>query len=456
MFGRLTSTFSPKEIERIESMALADAEAGRHESAEKGIKKLLRAQPRDRLAAMALVRLVGSGQLSIDRGLEVFDAIFRAHQNDSEVVAAIGNAADGVRDIDELNAPPPEAALFVELADALQRFAHTAESSPSELPLLSALATTTRMMARQRDDVTARSYRRLVELAPEASHHHYNLGLFCKTRGLFREGMLANQAAARLADTPSESHAWNLGICATGAGEGAVALDVWKRIGQKIEMGRFGLPEGGYPSCKVKLAQRPLAERDSANDDPGLEETIWIERLSPCHGIVRSALYRNLGVDFGDVVLIDGAPITHHTYGEKKVPVFPHLATLLRRGYRFYDFAGTQQSKRQLADASDELAADAEIYSHTEQFVVLCDKCWRTEETDHAEHQGRNEHVVVGRIVAPPDIEPGELLSQLDKAIAARSPCRIYTPELCEAAGLHERAAVEQRRFAMIVSARGR
>ena len=74
--------------------------------------------------------------------------------------------------------------------------------------------------------------------------HHYNLGLFCKTRGLFREGMLANQVAAGLVDEPVDSYEWNLGICATGAGEGSVALDVWQRMEQKIEMGRFAFGQG--------------------------------------------------------------------------------------------------------------------------------------------------------------------------------------------------------------------
>ena len=83
-------------------------------------------------------------------------------------------------------------------------------------------------------------------------------------------------------------------------------------------MGRFGLPEGLYPQCKVKLAERPLAERTADVDNPGSEETIWIERLSPCHGIIRSVLYYDLGVDYGDIILIDGAPITYHTYGDTK------------------------------------------------------------------------------------------------------------------------------------------
>jgi hypothetical protein len=308
------------------------------------------------------------------------------------------------------------------------------------------------MMARQRDDVCARAHRRLTELAPDTGYHHYNLGLYCKTRGLFHEGLRANQAAARLADEPSDACDWNLGICATGAGEGAIALELWKRRGQKMKLGRFGLPDGGYPDCKVKLAQRPLAERDATQDDPGLEETIWVERLSPCHVIVRSALYQRLGVDYGDVVLFDGAPITRHTYDEQKIPVFPHLATLVRPGYHFYDFAGTQESERQLADASTALADDALIYSHTEQFAQLCEACWHSEATNHAKHTKTTAHIVTGRIVAPPHIEPSELLRQLDAAMAERAPCRIYVPDLCEAAGWSERAEVERRRFGMVAS----
>jgi hypothetical protein len=63
-----------------------------------------------------------------------------------------------------------------------------------------------------------------------------------------------------------------------------------------------------------------------------------------------------------------------------------------------------------------------------------------------------DKHVVTGRIAAPPDIEARELLHQIDKAMASREPCRIYIPDLCEAAGFPERASVERRRFEMITS----
>ncbi|MDX1563673.1 MAG: prenyltransferase, partial [Gammaproteobacteria bacterium] len=270
----------------------------------------------------------------------------------------------------------------------------------------------------------------------------------------FAEGVDANLAAARLAAEPGESYEWNLGICATGAGQGALALEVWQRLGQKIDMGRFGLPEGGYPQCKVRLAERPLAERAADCDDPGLEETIWIQRLSPCHGIVRSVLYQDLGVDFGDVVLFDGAPITYHRYGDADIPVFPHLATLVRRGYQRYDFAGTQDEPGELGDASADLPEDSIVYSHSENFRLVCASCWRDPELDHASHDNVEWQVVTGRIAAPAHIAAADLLEALDEAIAARR-CQLYAPALCEAAGLEERASVERRRFDLLANNRG-
>jgi hypothetical protein len=221
-------------------------------------------------------------------------------------------------------------------------------------------------------------------------------------------------------------------------------------MGHKIELGRFGLPEGRYPLCKVKLAQRPLAERTADEDDPGEEETVWIERLSPCHGIIRSVLYGKLGVDYGDVILMDGAPITYHTYGEERVPVFPHLATLLRRNYQIFDFAGTQETARQLADLSEELGGDAVIYSHSENLKVLCANCWRDPDLDHDQHERMEKHVITGRIAAPPDIAPARLLNLIDKGIEKRGQCQLFAPDLCAAAGLMERERIDRRRFALL------
>jgi hypothetical protein len=161
-------------------------------------------------------------------------------------------------------------------------------------------------------------------------------------------------------------------------------------------------------------------------------------------------LYYDLGVNYGDVVLFDGAPITSHKYGDEEIDVFPHMATLLRRNYQFFDFAGTQDAPERLGEINKVLGAEPILYSHTDNMVTLCASCWNNPETNHARHEETTKHVVTGRIAAPPEMAPRELLAQLDAGLKDLAPCQLYTPDLCKAAGEQKRAKVEQRRFDML------
>lgn len=450
MSNFLSRILSPREIESLEHEVIEAARAGSKETAWQKLQSLRNAQHHQRDAAKSLLQIICRKCIPTEGAVELVSEIAKSHNEDFDIVARLGECLESVRDIDDLNAPSPADAVFYSIVDHLASLAKDHAGRPTEETILRGLSTSARMLARQRDSLAESSYRKLVEINPQESHHHYNLGLFFKTRGQFEEGMKSNQTAARLAKEDVDSYQWNLGICATGAGHGAVALDVWKRIGQKIEMGRFGLPDGSYPSCKVKLAERPLAERTASTDDPGLEETIWIERLSPCHGIIRSVLFKDLGVDYGDVILMDGAPITYHTYGDRKVPVFPHLATLMRRNYQFYDFAGTQDESRQLANLSTELDEDIVVYPHSEALRWLCSSCWRDPDIQHEKHDSIQKHVVTGRVAAPRHIDPAQVLDQLDHALAKQSRCQLYAPGLSAVAGDGPRALVDQRRFDLL------
>lgn len=441
---------SSDEIETVAQDVIDEALAGRKDAAWDRALPLRKALRHQSEAVDALLWIVGEHGFSPENAIAVLTEIGTYHAQDVGVMAELGESLEAIRDVDDLNAPPPGDAIYYTVVEKLAAFAGVRVGLPEEEAILHGLGTAARMVARQRDEIAENCYRRLTELNPRKCANHYNLGLFFKTRGRFEEGVQANQKAISLADGDLEPYQWNLGICATGAGNAALALDLWKRMGQKIEMGRFGLPEGGYPQCKVKLAERPLAERSADMDDPGLEETVWIERLSPCHGVIRSVLYENLGVDYGDVVLFDGAPVAFHTYGDAQIPVFPHLATLIRRNYQFYDFAGTQEEPRQLADISADLQEDTVVYSHSENIRVLCRNCWRDPDVDHADRAPIEKCVVTGRIAAPPHIAPAHLLEQLDEALAKRGRLHLYAPELCEAAGLNARTLVEKRRFDML------
>jgi len=443
--------FSRKlKVKRIKEIHGAAIEASDSDETWSILKPLIDAQCSNGVAAEALVDVISHGNLTVDQSVDLLSSIYDAHVDNDDLVILIGSAMESGRDMNYLNDAPPEHPLFRKLIEHLFQLAKSHKDTEKEALIIESLSCTARLMGRQYDDIALESYARLVELLPDTSWAHYNQGLFFKTRGHFSAGVIANKKAMQLAEEACESYQWNLGICATGSGQGEEAHGIWKDMGQKIELGRYGLPEGGYPSCKVRLAERPLSERDAESDDPGLEETIWIERLSPCHGIIRSVLYRDLGINYGDVILFDGAPITCHTYGDQQIAVFPHLATIKKNNYQLYDFAGTQEERDLLGNLSSELAKDAVIYSHTENYSVLCTTCWRNEDIDHEHTEGEEKHVVTGKIAIPPSINPRAILDMIDDALKDTPENRIFSPDLCRAAGLEDRARIEERRYALL------
>ena len=404
----------------------------------------------DRDTAALLIWALEDRPLPADDVADIFARILSAHGDDPVIRRDLCLTIEAARDLDDLNAPPPDHPLFGDVLRMLLELHLQNDDLRRERAILEALASTARLMGRQKDDLAERSYRRLVELDPENPYAHYGFGLFCKTRGRFAEGMAANQRALDLiGDRNPEAIQWNLGICATGAGAGAgqVALDLWRSLGNTLEIGPHGLPAGGYPMCKVRLAERPLAERTANSDDPGLQESIWVERLSPCHGIVRSVLMQtDLGVDFGDMVLFDGAPITYHRYGERTVAVFPHLATLHPGNHHFYHFAATQPESGVVERVNDALKGQALIYSHTENCYSLCACCWRNEDADHT-HETVDHNVVLGRIAVHPDTSAGDILNKIDAAFSGIDGAHLISPDLARAAGQHDRARLENARF---------
>lgn len=413
---------------------------------------LIAKQAGDRDAASDLVRILGEGVLPPDETARLFGAVFDAHRDDGALIAYMGGYMEEARDIDDLNAPPPDAPVFARMIARLTEIQLKNRGTEREKLVAEALAQTARLVARQHDDLAERTYRRLLELVPESSDAHYSYGLYCKTRGHFTEGVAANRRAIELHPSGgSEAARWNLGICATGAGDGQTAIEVWRAMGNKLEIADSGLPEGGYPACKVRVAQRPLAERGADNDDPGLQENIWVQRLSPCHGIVRSVMYSpEIGTDYGDTILFDGAPITYHLYGDKQIAVFPHLVTLKRGKFRFYDFAATQGEGDAVNAANDRLDANVYVYSHTTSVYHLCSNCWRDESVQHERHETEEHKVIHGRIAVHPDIPPAEALARIDAAYEGLTGARLFSPDLCDAAGQPERATLERRRFEML------
>ncbi len=404
----------------------------------------LRAAFANPAAAVGLARSLGSFEPSA--ALALGRELLAAHGDEDAVLTQLGWAFGSLTDLDDLNAAPPTDPWFAAVVARLEARVALAPATET-VRLLDALALAARRLGRCGDSIAERAHARMLAIEPDDAHHHYNHGLFLKTRGQFAEGQRANQRAIDLGNDSTAAW-WNLGICATGAGDGAAALAAWRHLGQVLELGPSGLPEGRYPMAKLRIAQRPLAERDAACDEPGVQENLWIERVSGCHGIVRSAVFHDeLGVEFGDVVMFDGAPIGR----DDDKPIFPHLATLRRAGYHVWEFAGTQATSGQLQALSQALPEDAVLYAHTEQVQILCRQCAMGRGGAHThDRDGADHRVVRGKLCAPPHLTPRTILASLDAAVAANPGTSVLAPSLADDAGDRARGRVEARRLAML------
>lgn len=377
-----------------------------------------------------------------------------ASDPDRSVLVDLGSASEGLVDLRYLNDPSPTDPFFGELCDRLEAALEATSNFEEGWLVAWGLSTVARVCGRSRDAACERAHQVLTLPDPPRWVDVYNHGLFLKIRGRFAESMAANERAMALGGADDDAVVWNLGIAATAIGEGERALGLWReKLGAVLELGADGLPTGTWPACQVRLAEHPLAERSVDQDGPGLEETVWVQRLSPCHGRIRSALFNDLGVDYGDVVLFDGAPVVVRRRGDREVPVYPHLATIRREGWTNLAFSATQQGHHDVDQLGRSLPGDLDLYVHTDRYRVLCRSCW--EQAEHAVHGEEEEHrVVTGKLVAPPGMALTAVGEALDAGLKAAGTVRLYVPDLWAAVGDVPRAEVERRRAGMLQSAR--
>jgi len=157
-----------------------------------------------------------------------------------------------------------------------------------------------------------------IAAAPHQTGWQYELGLALKAAGQFRAAISAFEAydAAGDDDEVEEGVLWNLGICATGAGLGPLALRCWEGLGRTDS--RFG-PDG-LPQVPALLDVR-LRVRIA----PQLYTYVLAAPQSPCHG-------RLLGpagaVPAGARVLWDTTPVFTDGEEDDDLPCMPLLGPL--------------------------------------------------------------------------------------------------------------------------------
>ncbi|MEP9318774.1 tetratricopeptide repeat protein [Pseudomonas sp. LABIM340] len=220
-------------------------------------------------------------------------------------------------------------------------------------------------------DAALALYLQAIELAPEKSETHYNIGLIYKYRGDWPASQRYNQQAVDL--TPDDEAAnWNLAIAATALRDWSCARAVWNRLGISIELGDRPI-EADFGMTPVRL-----------NADESAE-VVWAQRIDPVRASLLNIPYPDSGFRHGDIVLHDGAAVGYRENQGREYPVFNVLELFTASPHSTYEInlrLGSPEDLDELQQRLDELDIANESWSKNVR--VLCRQC--SEGHPHEQH----------------------------------------------------------------------
>jgi hypothetical protein len=407
---------------RVVAAALAAAGAGERERAWALFGQFQQDVASSRAAALAFAELL-DGDPAYAEALNVAERIVGGFGSDPEVVIKLSAALLRVAELRPADEPPFEKGPAHLAAGACQRCFEQLDGKARMDPNLGGylqinLADCLRMMGPDHDEDALNAYKVALAIDDRRGSWWFNLGLLHKWRGRFREGLDANQKAyARLG---AQRHVlWNLAICATALGEGKLALEAWQKIGVQGELSAGGMPYvPDMPPMQVRVAT--LGEETGQNDPLPAQavtfEVLWVQPLSPCHGVIQSPTARRASVDYGDVVLWDGAPVRLNRVGERDVPVFPLLWILRPGDERRLRFVGMEK-QRGAAEALD-LGEDTKL-------VVF----------DRRSSPAGDAHLFYGKLIVPGARDLNEVRRALETGLRTKAGLTLAVPQLYELLG---------------------
>jgi len=303
-----------------------------------------------------------------------------------------------------------------------------------------------------RDAEAQEAFTRAIELDPERGEWWYDAGLLDKWRGRFDEGYAANEQA-RMRMGPQRPVLWNLAICATALGKAEEAVEIWEEIGVPARLDRSrGMPYvAGLPPMLLRVLSRTSPTDGTAPlpDKTVGFELVWVAPLSPCHGVVQSPTFRDAPIDYGDLVLWDGAPVAaHQTSAEDPVPVFPLLEILRRGNERRWSFVAFEREPGALEGLEATLPEGTRVFVQHERVGHHCTACEVGEPHEHGETgtvSGAGAGALVrGKVVVQPMQDLEGFREAWEEAIGARS-LSVSLPALYEELGDSKRAGQEHQ-----------
>lgn len=245
-------------------------------------------------------------------------------------------------------------------------------------------------------------------------------------------------------------------IVALGAGEPDEAADALRALGLTVEAAPGALPlVPDLAMLAVRVPSRPPrhAMLAMSPDATGAFETVWVQPLSPMHGVVRTATFREAPCDFGDVILFDVAPIAMVPVpgGEQMAPLLAFLMVLKAGDERRLPFLSLEQEPGQTSRILEALPSGVVPQIHSQSVHRVCPRCMAGETLVKHEHlPPEDQRYVVGKIVVPAAIELKAVASAIDGAKATEPGVLLAIPALYEALKRTAEAGKHHQRWGAI------
>lgn len=408
--------------------AVAAARAGDVEQAFALFSPFREAVGSSREAALAFAELLALHP-SYEEALTVAERAVGGFDTDPSVVIPLSAALLRVAELRPGDEPPFDKGPAHLAAGACQRCFESLASKQRTDPEVGGylqlnMGDALRMMGPDHDEDALKAYQVALAIDSTRGSWWFHLGLFYKWRGRFREGLDANQKAyARLGAT--RPVLWNLAICATALGEGKLALEAWEKLGIVGTLSAAGMPYvADIPPMQIRVA---TVGEETGQGDPlparaVTFEVLWVQPLSPCHGVVQSPTARRASVDYGDVVLWDGAPVRMNRVANRDVPVFPLLWILRPGDERRLRFVGMQKQRGMVQELGTALGS------------ALGDDCPLVV-FDERSNPAADAHLFYGKLIVPAARELADVQRALEQAIAKRPGLTLAIPQLYELLG---------------------
>jgi len=347
------------------------------------------------------------------------------HGEDPGVVLAIATAL-----VAEAERRPPDAPLQTEGAAALtaelvRPLLDRSDLDPETRAYLALnLAHALRRLGPDADEEAQQAYAEALALQPERGWWHHAFAELHKWRGRWEE-CLASEQAARERLPGERVPVLGVALAATALGKGEEAADAYESLGlPRPELTAGGLPRvDGLGRRRIRTPARPTGRGVQELPDPCFE-LVWVELLSPCHGVVSSPSFLDAPIDYGDVILFDPARVATTETGE---PVHPILERL---------HVGAEVKLPFVAVLGDDAEGGALAETVEGSQVFLSPIVPETPPET-------SKRLVYGKLVLP----EGAALTEVRKALEAhlKAGARLAIPELYERLQLTEWAGKQHR-----------